>query len=140
MNGKVDTAKTLIDLGAQLDVENIYGTPLHIAGFGANLDGVKLMYEKYPEVCPSSVPPCLHGHSYWEQDHPLALCMSSRTGSQSSSITMQVGADAGAVTEYIAMYGCKGCSSNLSRTWSAPVIWKRVKSNRTQMIEGEIGS
>jgi len=49
MNGKVDTAKTLIDLGAQLDVENIYGTPLYIAGFGANLDGVKLMYEKYPE-------------------------------------------------------------------------------------------
>jgi len=49
MNGKVDTAKTLIDLGAQLDVENIYGTPLHIVGFGANLDGVKLMYEKYPE-------------------------------------------------------------------------------------------
>jgi len=48
-SGKVDTAKTLIDLGAQLDVENIYGTPLHIAGFGANLDGVKLMYEKYPE-------------------------------------------------------------------------------------------
>jgi len=40
--------------------------------------------------------------------------MSSRTGSQSSSITMQVGADAGAVTEYIAMYGCKGCGSNLS--------------------------
>ena len=49
-SGKVDTAKALIDLGAQLDVENIYGTPLHIAGFGANLDGVKLMYEKYPEV------------------------------------------------------------------------------------------
>ena len=63
-----------------------------------------------------------------------------RDGVQSSSITMQVGTDAGAVTEYIAMYGCKGCGSNLSRTRSAPVIWKRVESNRTQMIEGEIGS
>ncbi|EER93382.2 hypothetical protein BDA96_01G078700 [Sorghum bicolor] len=44
----------------------------------------------------------LQGHT-----HPLALSMSSGTGSQSSSITMQVGAHADAVTEYVATDGSK---------------------------------
>lgn len=47
--------------------------------------------------------------------HPSDLCMSSRTGSQSSSIAMQVGADTDAVTEYIAMDGSKKRGRNKSK-------------------------
>lgn len=50
-------AKALINLGADLRVENLYGTLLHNAAFrlndvasGRNLDVVKLMCKKYPEM------------------------------------------------------------------------------------------